>query len=355
MKIVSSTSPPGRRRLRGQADRFTPPPSPRTTLLYNRNAIFGRRRAPVLLPARAQMRETHRVALVAATSGSRQVLPRHRQRTAPRTSRNTPPAAQAATPRTPPWRCMPRRLTTRARSTSSKAFASFHGPDFYSLPRNTGTITLRRESWTPPESFVFGEAEPQAPARWRSVAVAPGVERIDGCTLAAALEDQGEPLASCPKQSRCAGACRAFSRPPGAFCAPERSARGQAYEQFIWDTRCVPTRDNLHDFSTVWCGWNFRRPSAASTNCRPRPLRADGIGAVRGPLRDALTVLMKTGPAASARCAVAGPARAGLAAPFIELRPLWPRPDWCCSATPCWKKLVSPRKPMVAHVYQAPV
>ena len=33
-----------------------------------------------------------------------------------------------------------------------------HGPDFYDLPRNTGTITLRRESWTPPESFVFGEA-----------------------------------------------------------------------------------------------------------------------------------------------------------------------------------------------------
>jgi dihydroorotase len=40
-----------------------------------------------------------------------------------------------------------------------EAFASFHGPDFYSLPRNTGTITLRRESWTPPDSFAFGEAQ----------------------------------------------------------------------------------------------------------------------------------------------------------------------------------------------------
>ena len=39
-----------------------------------------------------------------------------------------------------------------------EAFASFNGPDFYSLPRNTDTITLRRESWTPPESFAFGEA-----------------------------------------------------------------------------------------------------------------------------------------------------------------------------------------------------
>jgi dihydroorotase len=40
-----------------------------------------------------------------------------------------------------------------------EAFASFNGPAFYGLPRNTGTITLRKESWTPPESFAFGEAE----------------------------------------------------------------------------------------------------------------------------------------------------------------------------------------------------
>jgi dihydroorotase len=40
-----------------------------------------------------------------------------------------------------------------------EGFASFYGADFYSLPRNTGTITLRRESWTPPESFAFGDAQ----------------------------------------------------------------------------------------------------------------------------------------------------------------------------------------------------
>ena len=40
-----------------------------------------------------------------------------------------------------------------------EAFASFNGADFYGLPRNTGTITLKRESWTPPESFQFGEAD----------------------------------------------------------------------------------------------------------------------------------------------------------------------------------------------------
>ena len=40
-----------------------------------------------------------------------------------------------------------------------EAFASFNGPDFYDLPRNKGTVTLQRQSWTPPEAFAFGEAE----------------------------------------------------------------------------------------------------------------------------------------------------------------------------------------------------
>ena len=40
-----------------------------------------------------------------------------------------------------------------------EGFASFYGADFYGLPRNQGTITLRKQSGTPPESFAFGEAE----------------------------------------------------------------------------------------------------------------------------------------------------------------------------------------------------
>jgi dihydroorotase len=37
-----------------------------------------------------------------------------------------------------------------------EAFASFHGPDFYRLPRNTDTITLRREPWQMPAQFGQG-------------------------------------------------------------------------------------------------------------------------------------------------------------------------------------------------------
>ncbi|MBV1842937.1 MULTISPECIES: dihydroorotase [Photobacterium] len=37
-----------------------------------------------------------------------------------------------------------------------EAFASFNGPDFYGLPRNTDTITLVKENWAVPETLAFG-------------------------------------------------------------------------------------------------------------------------------------------------------------------------------------------------------
>ncbi len=38
-----------------------------------------------------------------------------------------------------------------------EAFASFHGPDFYRLPRNRDTLTLEQQSWTVPEELHFGK------------------------------------------------------------------------------------------------------------------------------------------------------------------------------------------------------
>jgi dihydroorotase len=37
-----------------------------------------------------------------------------------------------------------------------EAFASFHGADFYGLPRNTGTITLERRAWRVPDDYPLG-------------------------------------------------------------------------------------------------------------------------------------------------------------------------------------------------------
>jgi dihydroorotase len=37
-----------------------------------------------------------------------------------------------------------------------EGFASVYGPDFYGLPRNAGTVTLRREEWPVPPAYAFG-------------------------------------------------------------------------------------------------------------------------------------------------------------------------------------------------------
>lgn len=40
-----------------------------------------------------------------------------------------------------------------------EAFASFYGADFYGLPRNTEKVTLRKESWTVPETIPMADGE----------------------------------------------------------------------------------------------------------------------------------------------------------------------------------------------------
>ncbi len=44
-----------------------------------------------------------------------------------------------------------------------EAFASLNGPDFYNLPRNQGTLTLIRESWTIPEEIILPNGQPIVP------------------------------------------------------------------------------------------------------------------------------------------------------------------------------------------------
>ena len=39
-----------------------------------------------------------------------------------------------------------------------EGFASFHGPDFYGLPRNTEQVVLKRQAWTLPEALPLGQA-----------------------------------------------------------------------------------------------------------------------------------------------------------------------------------------------------
>ncbi|OUS28376.1 dihydroorotase [Gammaproteobacteria bacterium 45_16_T64] len=44
-----------------------------------------------------------------------------------------------------------------------EGFASHHGADFYGLARNSGSVTLTRESWTIPEEIILPNDEPIVP------------------------------------------------------------------------------------------------------------------------------------------------------------------------------------------------
>ena len=129
-------------------------------LLYNRNAIFTGGIRPHYYCLPVLKRETHRQALVAAaTSGN------------PKFFLGTDSAPHPAHLKEHATGCAGCYTAHAAIEMYAEAFeaagaldklegfASLFGADFYGLPRNTGTITLRKESWTPPESFAFGDAE----------------------------------------------------------------------------------------------------------------------------------------------------------------------------------------------------
>jgi dihydroorotase len=128
-------------------------------LLYNRNAIFAGGIRPHYYCLPVLKRETHRLALVeAATSGN------------PKFFLGTDSAPHAAHLKEHAAGCAgcytahaALELYAAAFDSANalgrlEAFASLHGADFYGLPRNRETISLRRETWVPPESFPFGEA-----------------------------------------------------------------------------------------------------------------------------------------------------------------------------------------------------
>ena len=126
-------------------------------LLYNRNAIFSGGIRPHWYCLPVLKREEHRRALLAAVaSGS----PRFFLGTdsAPHAARLKEHAAGCAGCYTAPHAI--ELYATAFEMVGAldrlEAFASFNGPDFYGLPRNAGTITLQRQTWTIPESLPFG-------------------------------------------------------------------------------------------------------------------------------------------------------------------------------------------------------
>jgi dihydroorotase len=125
-------------------------------LLYNRNAIFKGGVRPHWYCLPVLKREKHRAALLAAAvSGN----PRYFLGTdsAPHAQKLKEHAAGCAGCYTAPhaMELYAAAFEMAGKLDKLEGFASFFGPDFYKLPRNTKQVVLRRAPWQIPDSLPF--------------------------------------------------------------------------------------------------------------------------------------------------------------------------------------------------------
>ena len=146
----------------------------------------------------------------------------------------------------------------------------------------------------------------------------------------------------------------AVSGSPVRFVSQSHLPDGQAYEQFIFDTQTVPTRDNLHDFFNGVCWLTFPKTKTKLNQLQAEQLAIDGVQQTRGAVRDALTLFDEN----AAFLFAPQPLWDALIAKdwqrlFVDLRPLWQDTQLVLFGHALLEKLVSPRKPITTHVYRA--
>lgn len=153
-----------------------------------------------------------------------------------------------------------------------------------------------------------------------------------------------------------AQALNAAGRAPVQFVPQAALPAGTAYEQHIFATGQVPTRDGLHDFFNGLCWMQFPQTKVRLNQLQASQIAQDGIRPVRGPLRDALTVFDEN----AAVLLAPEPLWEALLAKdwqalFVHLRPLWSEATLLLFGHALLEKLVYPRKPITAHVFIAQV
>ncbi len=142
------------------ADRFTAATITAHHLLYNRNAIFTGGIRPHYYCLPVLKREVHRVALVeAATGGSEKFFLGTDSAPHPAHLKEQASGCAGCYTAHAAIELYAEAFDSVGALDKLEGFASVHGPGFYGLPRNSETITLKRESWTVPESYAFGEAK----------------------------------------------------------------------------------------------------------------------------------------------------------------------------------------------------
>jgi dihydroorotase len=129
-------------------------------LLYNRNAIFTGGIRPHYYCLPVLKREVHRVALVeAATCGSSKFFLGTDSAPHPAHLKEHAIGCAGCYTAHAALELYAQAFDNAGALDKLEGFASFHGPAFYGLPRNSGKVTLTRTNWTVPEVYAFGEAQ----------------------------------------------------------------------------------------------------------------------------------------------------------------------------------------------------
>ena len=178
-----------------------------------------------------------------------------------------------------------------------------------------------------------------APVRGAGLALMAGL--ADGLGVADALN--ASPLV-------CSAPCPAPC--PVQFVPQHSLSPGEAYEAFIRRTGQVPTRNNLHDLFNGLVWQRFPHTKSRLNVLQAAEIARQGVGAVRGPVRDAITVFDENGV-----LLLAPPVlwQALLArdwyALFVTHRPLWAQATLVLFGHALMEQLVVPRKNITAHVF----
>ncbi len=128
-------------------------------LLLNRNSIFQGGIRPHFYCLPILKRETHRQALLqAATSNNPKFFLGTDSAPHARNSKETSCGCAGCYSALHAMELYAEAFESVGAIAKLEAFASFHGPDFYQLPRNTGQITLTKKKWRIPDQLPFPDS-----------------------------------------------------------------------------------------------------------------------------------------------------------------------------------------------------
>jgi len=137
------------------------------------------------------------------------------------------------------------------------------------------------------------------------------------------------------------------------FAPAQELPQGMAYEQYIFEAARCPTRENLHDFFNGLCWLQLPLAKRKLNELQAGEIARAGVGGVRGPVRDAITVFDENGALLDAPTELW---EALLARDwqrlFIDLRSLWAQARLIVFGHALLEKLVQPRKNITAHVWR---